>query len=47
MYTEPGKGTTFSIRVPVSLSVIQSMLVEVNGHVYSIPLMQVEETIHV
>ncbi|RMH77809.1 MAG: hybrid sensor histidine kinase/response regulator, partial [Calditrichaeota bacterium] len=47
IYTEKGKGTTFSIRVPASLSVIQSMLVEVNGHVYSIPLMQVEETLNI
>ncbi|RMF58616.1 MAG: response regulator [Calditrichaeota bacterium] len=47
IYTEKGKGTTFSIRVPISLSVIQSMLVEVNGHVYSIPLLQVEETLSV
>ena len=46
MYTEKGKGTTFSIRVPISLSVIQSMLVDVGGHIYSIPLMQVEETLH-
>ena len=47
MYTEKGKGTTFSIRVPISLSVIQSMLVDVSGHVYSVPLLQVEETLHV
>ncbi len=46
IYTTKGKGTTFSIRVPISLSVIQSMLVDVSGHVYSIPLMQVEETLH-
>ncbi len=45
--SEFGKGTRFSIRVPISLSVIQSMLVDVNGHVYSIPLMQVEETLNV
>jgi chemosensory pili system protein ChpA (sensor histidine kinase/response regulator) len=46
-YTEKGKGTTFNIRVPISLSVIQSMLIEVSGHLYSVPLMQVEETLHV
>jgi len=44
--SEPGEGTTFSIRIPISLSVIQSMLVDVNGQVYSIPLLEVEETIH-
>ena len=46
MFTEKGKGTTFSIRVPISLSVIQSMLVDVSGHIYSVPLIQVEETLH-
>ncbi len=44
--SEPGEGTTFSIRIPISLSVIQSMLVDINGNVYSIPLLEVEETIH-
>ncbi len=44
--SEPGEGTIFSIRIPISLSVIQSMLVDVNGQVYSIPLLEVEETIH-
>lgn len=47
MSTEKGRGTTFTIRVPISLSVIQSMLVDVSGHVYSIPLLLVEETLNV
>ncbi|NOX38343.1 MAG: response regulator [Calditrichaeota bacterium] len=44
--SEKDKGTTFIFRVPISLSLIQSMMVEVNKHVYSIPLLQVEETTH-
>ncbi|NIT60898.1 MAG: hypothetical protein GWN00_33225, partial [Aliifodinibius sp.] len=47
IYSEEGEGTTFVIRVPISLSVIQSMLVNVAGHVYSIPLNQVEETLNI
>jgi chemotaxis protein histidine kinase CheA/ActR/RegA family two-component response regulator len=47
VYSEEDKGTTFVIRVPISLSVIQSMLVSVSGHMYSIPLNQVEETINI
>lgn len=47
VYSEEEKGTTFVIRVPISLSVIQSMLVNVAGHMYSIPLNQVEETINI
>jgi len=46
VYSEEEKGTTFVIRVPISLSVIQSMLVHVAGHMYSIPLNQVEETLN-
>ncbi len=44
--SEKDKGTTFLFRVPISLSLIQAMMVEVNQHVYSIPLIQVEETTH-
>lgn len=45
--SEDGKGTTITIRVPISLSVVQSMLIDVAGHHYSIPLTQVEETLRV
>ena len=47
LYSEPGKGTTLVIRVPVSLSVIQTMLVGVEENTYSIPLTQVEETLDI
>ena len=47
IYSDANSGTTFSIRIPISLSVIQSMLVRVSGHVYSIPLTQVEETLSI
>ncbi|MFZ0391880.1 MAG: response regulator [Calditrichia bacterium] len=42
--SEPGKGTRFQIRVPISLTVTQAMLVEIAGQSYAMPLMQVEET---
>jgi len=44
IHSETGKGTTVTIRVPVSLSVLQSMLIDVGGHIYTIPIFQVEET---
>lgn len=47
IYSENGQGTTVVIRVPISLSVIQSMLVNVSDHTYSIPLSQVEETLNI
>lgn len=45
--SQKGKGTSIVIRVPISLTVTQAMLVEVAGNVYAIPLLQVEETINV
>ncbi len=47
IYSEKGRGTRFLIRVPISLTVTQAMLVEVSGQVYAIPLLQVEETTNV
>jgi len=47
IYSEKGKGTRFLIRVPISLTVTQAMLVEVSGQIYAIPLLQVEETTNV
>ncbi|OPX32313.1 hypothetical protein B1H10_07700, partial [candidate division KSB1 bacterium 4484_188] len=47
VYSEKGKGSRFLIRVPISLTVTQAMLVEIAGHVYAVPLMQVEETSNV
>jgi chemosensory pili system protein ChpA (sensor histidine kinase/response regulator) len=36
--TEAGKGTTFTIRLPLTLSVILALLVKVNDESYAIPL---------
>jgi len=45
IYSEKGKGTRFQVRVPISLTVTQAMLVNVNNNIYAVPLLQVEETI--
>jgi len=47
IYSEKDKGTRILIRVPISLTVTQAMLVEVSDHIYAIPLLQVEETIKI
>lgn len=47
IYSVPGKGVRFLIRLPISLTVTQAMLVEVNKNIYAIPLLQVEETINI
>lgn len=44
IYSVPQKGTRFIIRLPISLTVTQAILVEVNKNIYAIPLLQVEET---
>jgi len=43
--SEKGQGSEFILRLPLTLAIIQSLLVEVEGEVYSIPLSSVLETI--
>lgn len=42
--SEKGKGTTFSIRLPLTLAIIQGLLVRVGREVYSIPIASVIES---
>jgi len=43
--TRKGKGTTFTIRLPLTLAIIQALLVEVGQEIYAIPLTSVLETL--
>jgi len=43
--SEKGQGSEFILRLPLTLAIIQSLLVEVEGEVYSIPLSSVLETL--
>jgi two-component system chemotaxis sensor kinase CheA len=45
--TEPGKGTTFRISLPLTLAIIPSLLVSVNQEKFAIPQMNISELIHV
>ncbi|MBL0388932.1 chemotaxis protein CheA [Tumebacillus sp. ITR2] len=40
----PGKGTKFSIQLPLTLSIIQAMLVQISDEKYAIPLSSIIET---
>jgi two-component system, chemotaxis family, sensor kinase CheA len=40
----PGKGTQFSIQLPLTLSIIQAMLVQISEEKYAIPLSSIIET---
>lgn len=42
--TVAGKGTTFSVRLPLTLAIIQALLVKVGGAQYAIPLSSIQET---
>jgi two-component system chemotaxis sensor kinase CheA len=45
--SEKGVGSEFILRLPLTLAIIQSLLVEVEGEIYSIPLSSVLETLRV
>jgi two-component system sensor histidine kinase and response regulator WspE len=42
-----GKGSTFSMQLPLSLSVINSLIVQINGELYAIPTSKIERIVHV
>ena len=43
--TEPGTGTTFTMRLPLTLATFRGLLVAASGTVYAIPLNFVQETV--
>ncbi len=47
MSSTPGKGTTFTLRLPVSTAVTHAMLFKVHGQVYALPNAQVIDVITV
>ena len=42
--SQKGQGTTFSIRLPLTLAIIQGLLVRVGKEIYSIPIVSVIES---
>ncbi|HDH13214.1 MAG TPA: chemotaxis protein CheA [Nitrospirae bacterium] len=45
--TEKNAGTTFKICIPLTLAIIQALMIEVSGAKYAIPLSPIEETLKV
>jgi len=43
--SEVGKGTTFLIRVPLTLAIVRALLADVGGERYAVPLAYVAETV--
>lgn len=42
-----GKGATFTIKLPLSLAIIQALMAEANGEVYAIPMSAVDESVKI
>ncbi|MCS7214549.1 MAG: chemotaxis protein CheA [Thermodesulfovibrio sp.] len=47
IFTEKDKGTTFRISLPLTLAIIQAMMVQVGEEVYAIPQSMIEETLRI
>jgi two-component system chemotaxis sensor kinase CheA len=45
--SRPGAGTTFSIRLPLTLAILDGQLVEVAGQIFVIPLVSIVESLQV
>jgi two-component system chemotaxis sensor kinase CheA len=43
--TAPGEGSTFTLRLPMTLAIIRALLAQVGGERYAIPLTGVAETV--
>ena len=43
--SELGRGTTFAIRVPLTLAIVRALLTEAGGERYAVPLVYVAETV--
>ena len=45
--SEVGKGSTFILKLPVSMAIIQALLVEVQGEIYAVPINNILESIEI
>ncbi|MEW4567322.1 chemotaxis protein CheA [Tautonia sp. JC769] len=45
--SEPGQGTTFTIRLPLTLAIMPSLLVRIYGETYALPLGEIREIVEI
>jgi two-component system sensor histidine kinase and response regulator WspE len=45
VFTEPGRGMKFQLHLPLTLSVLRTLLVEIGGEPYAVPLAQIIHTL--
>ena len=43
--TQPGRGTTFTLQLPITRSVVRALLVEIAGEPYAVPLTRIEHAL--
>jgi len=47
MSTYPGRGTTFTLTLPLTLAIIKAMLISMGEQIYTIPIMNIRETVKI
>lgn len=47
LISTPGKGTTFRVMLPITLAIIQALIVQAGGEKFAIPLTSVEESLRI
>ncbi len=45
--SQPGKGTSFHFQLPLTLSVVRTLLVEISGEPYAFPLSRIDQIVNV
>ena len=45
--TQPGRQTVFTLQLPITMSVIRALLVEIDGEPYAFPLTRIDQILHV
>jgi len=45
IHSSPGRGTRFELQLPITLSTVRSLLVEIGGEPYAFPLAQIDRTL--
>lgn len=45
--TRPGFGTRFSIQLPLTLAIVEALIVSISGHLYAIPALSIREVMEV
>jgi two-component system, chemotaxis family, sensor kinase CheA len=46
IHSEPGRGTAFTLQLPLTLAIVRALLVRLGDETYALPLTHVGETVH-